>query len=635
MSFDQPRKKMAVMELIDRKNSGCPLTLIHSRDEYRLLNQIRQGASTQMSIKGLFRWDASGDLTDSLNQNRPASSDLFAFLEVIAWFVSSPRDERMKPADIPGSGVTGEIYCPRSGVQLECNPMELGGAPMGSILVILDSLAKGGLIDTQRGGYTAEGTARVLKNCSNSLIMQQKSIFLVNHQDEIPPELEGFCPIISHEGPSPKWLESEINRACSIDVIGNQGEIPRIELDESCKALVSGELRGLTSTEVREALALATRSNAHLISSGVLEPSDRGFDLSTIRKFKTTALKRSPAMRLVPPLEGGTSMVGGLGPLKAKMETTAQMIAQSAELDGVPPPKGILMVGSGGTGKSLFAKTIGSILNRQIVSLDVSACKGSFVGQSESQFKKALEIADQMSPVILFLDEFEKVWGGGSEANDSGVSGGMLQTWLNWMQDWKDPGVYVIAACNDVRGLPGPVTRAGRFDSIVYVPLPGRKARKEILSIHLTRKGWSHCIEEVDLGAIADLTVGFSGSELEMVVIEAIKCKVMRAGVGREKHVSTSDLSISASHVTPTSRTHGAEIESLMTWARESGVVIASDEALDFSFSGGKLIPGVQSATSRQKRSKRQPEESGSNVGPVISVGSQTQADGENSDDLY
>ncbi len=407
-------------------------------------------------------------------------------------------------------------------------------------------------------------------------------------------------------------------------------------MNDQAKTLVAGELRGLSSTEVREALALSTRSNAYMISSGALPESGRGFDLATIRSFKATALKRSSAMRLVPPVEGGFGVVGGLGPLKAQIETTAEMIRVGADQDGIKPPKGILLVGSGGTGKSLVAKAIGSILNRQIVCLDVSACKGAFVGQSESQFRKALEVADQMSPVILFLDEFEKVWGGGSTANDSGVSEGMLQTWLNWMQDWKDPGVYVIAACNDVRGLPGPVTRSGRFDRIVYVPLPGLTARREILTNHLTKTGWAHCLDSLDVDIVAEMTKGFSGAELEMVVMEAITLKVMRVGVGRSKPIVTEDLVISASRVTPTAKTHGAEIESLYNWATSSQVIIATDEALDFSFAGGKLIDGGKMSPSAKRAARKQSSAGVGGGAPVISVGSSENLAGEgNPEEIY
>jgi len=626
-------KRLAVVELLDRKSSNCPLTVVHSQDEYRLVDQIRVGVAKNPGISGLYRWDAADALRDLIIEERPVPDldDRTGSLAAIQWFLNEPSPMKMKQEGVDET-VVGMIFCPRSKTIASEMLEDLGGAPRGSILIMFDAIATFSMADVQKSGYTNTGVCRLLKNNAGSLIQQQKSVFIVNHRDDLPPELEGFCPVIKHEGPTRNWLVGEIRKACSIGIHGNDTEIPKISLNERQEEGMVGELKGLTSVEVREALALANRTNAQQMVAGMIAVADRRFDLESIRAYKSTALKRSNAMRIVPPVEGGFSVVGGMGSLKDEILTTVEMIKQGAYDDGIPHPKGLLMVGSGGTGKSLVAKAIGSIMDRQMVCLDVSACKGSLVGESEGKFRRALEIADQMAPVVLFLDEFEKVWGGAEQANDSGVSSGMLQTWLNWMQDWKDPGVFVVAACNDIRGIPGPVVRAGRFDDIVYVPLPGPVSRKEILKIHLGKTGWASCVDSLDLDLVVEATKGFSGAELERVVTKAIKKKILRAGVGRDKPVETIDLMLSVDGVVPTSQTHGEEIESLYRWAMEAKVIVASDEELDFEFEAGKMVP--RRKPGRTGRKKSDPPSSGENRNVAVTATGGVDSRGD-SDELY
>lgn len=578
--------KLCVLKLMDRRSSTCPLTIVRTNDEYRLLEQIKMAVASVPTITGLFLWDAEGMIKDLVNVSRTDHPEQCPPLEAIRWFARTPSSNSYAVEKDERSS------CLRSNLLLEMDALSMGGAPPGSIMVVFDSIRSLNMVEDR--GHSNVITTRAIKNLSLGLSAESKSVFLVNHLDEIPPEFRGFCPVVTHEGPTRRWMLGEVRRVCSTVVVNSKDEsakIPKIKLDEPGESMVVDELRGLSSVEIKEALSLASRSNANKISTGLLPPDKRGFDLEAIREYKSAVLKRSSAMRIVHPVEGGFSVVGGLGRLKAEVLESAEMVRMGAGVDGISPPKGVLMVGPGGTGKSLIAKAIGSIMNRQIVCLDVSACKGGLVGQSESQFRNALEVADRMSPVVLFLDEFEKVWGGAGQALDSGVSSGMLQTWLTWMQDWKDPGVYVVAACNDIRNIPGPVVRSGRFDSIVYVPLPGFATRKEILSIHLRKRGWEDAVTEEMLDAVASITHGFSGAELERVVELAIRRKIMRDGVGRSNPVTMEDLVESAANVVPTAQTHSEEILSLQEWADRSGVLVASDEPMDFTISKGRPAP--------------------------------------------
>jgi ATP-dependent 26S proteasome regulatory subunit len=425
----------------------------------------------------------------------------------------------------------------------------------------------------------------MLKAIRGNLTKAFRSIFILSHTPDVPPELEGYCEFIRYQLPDRAWVRNLVTSSARTRISGGKSkEIPPIELNSREIDAVAQELMGLTSMEIDEALATANRRNASRYAQN--QSSRREFDMSVIREIKATAIERSGTLSItVPP--GGLELVGGMNILKNELQHVKADLTPESRADGIPAPKGFLMVGPGGTGKTLITKCIGSLLDMQVVSLDIGACKGSFVGQSEGNLRAALDTANRISPCLLFVDEFEKMWGGAlSGSLDGGTTSNMLQTWLRWMQDLKDDGVIVIAACNEVRGLPGPVIRAGRFDDIIYVDLPGPKSREEITKIHLNKRGWDAdaILSQDNVWAqLLALTRGFSGAEIERMVVKALRFKRARLGYGRDKLPGLVDFREAVSKVTPISRTHRQELLSLATWASRVNVIKASDEELDFS----------------------------------------------------
>jgi SpoVK/Ycf46/Vps4 family AAA+-type ATPase len=241
------------------------------------------------------------------------------------------------------------------------------------------------------------------------------------------------------------------------------------------------------------------------------------------------------------------------------MEERALAFDPDASRYGLPPPRGVLLVGVQGCGKSLAAKAAAARLGVPILRLDLPRVLGA--SAAEESLHRALEAAEALAPVALWVDEIEKGFAG-STAHDGADprAARLLGAFSTWLQERKGP-VFVVATANDVSRLPPELLRRGRFDELFFVDLPDPEARREILSLHLTRRGRDP--ERVDVGAVADLCGDFSGAELEQVVVGALH----RAyALGRE--VETGDLRRVAQDVVPLFKTYEEQIKALREWAR-------------------------------------------------------------------
>jgi hypothetical protein len=520
----------------------------------------------------VYVWDAMMVLKDTHTQKTTEQfGDLVSLLE---WFSQ----------DYPGED-------PNHNANKDVGSYDMEQGPLAKSALFIYDLT--GMVHDQGKGHSNPMATRMLKAIRGNLTKAFRSIFIVSHTSEIPPELEGYCEFIRYQLPSKEWVKNMVTSAAKTRITNGKArrEIPPIELSAVEVDNVAQELLGLTAMEIDEALATANRRDASRFAQN--PNRKREFDMSVIREIKATAIERSGTLTItIPP--GGLELVGGMNNLKGELENVRLDLTPESRDDGIPAPKGFLMVGPGGTGKTLITKCIGSFLDMQVVSLDIGACKGSYVGQSEGRLREALATVNRIAPCVLFVDEFEKMWAGSSGALDGGTSSNMLQTWLRWMQDDKADGVIVVAACNEVRGLPGPVIRAGRFDDIIYVDLPGPESREEIARIHLEKRGWNARQILAESGVwpqLRELTKGFSGAEIERVIVKALRFKRTRIGTGRNTPPELEDFRNAVTKVTPISRTHRAELISLKSWAEKVNVIKASDEQLDFTLTSDISAP--------------------------------------------
>jgi hypothetical protein len=266
-------------------------------------------------------------------------------------------------------------------------------------------------------------------------------------------------------------------------------------------------LSGLTLNQARQALAWA------ILDDGKLSPDD----VPKLVKRKGEAIQDGGLLEFYPPDENDFEL-GGFPNLKKWLERARVGFGSEARALGLTPPRGVLIVGVQGCGKSLAAKVIARIWRQPLLKLDAARLYDKYVGETEKNLRKALDVAEAIAPSVLWIDEIEKGFAPGGDA-DGGVSRRMLGTFLTWMQE-RESSVFVAATANDLSALPPEFLRKGRFDEIFFVDLPDAAQREAILRIHLVLR--KQKAESFDLATLAAATDGFSGAEIEQAVIAAL-----------------------------------------------------------------------------------------------------------------
>ncbi len=259
--------------------------------------------------------------------------------------------------------------------------------------------------------------------------------------------------------------------------------------------------------------------------------------------------------------KSATIPFGGLDLFRQWLLARARLFTNEAATYNLPQPKGVLLAGPPGTGKSLIAKNIAAILNLPLLQLDIAGMLGSLVGESEGNVKRALKTALAIKPCVLWIDEVDKALGNNSDS--SGVSQRILGTILTFMAE-SEGGVFVVATANDVTALPAEFKRKGRFDENFFVNLPTTCERQAILKIHLERFGCSELPDEY-LEAIASSTEKFSGAELETLAAEAA---ILAFHNGHPQQITLADLENSRSTIVPLAITDAAAVERMQEWAK-------------------------------------------------------------------
>jgi hypothetical protein len=268
-------------------------------------------------------------------------------------------------------------------------------------------------------------------------------------------------------------------------------------------------LRGLTLAEAERVIASAIHDDYRLDAD----------DLPRVIEAKRTILGSAGCLESIA-VDFDVEDVGGLANLKAWLKQRRGGFSRQAREFGLEPPRGVLMLGVPGCGKSLCAKAVAADWHMPLLRLDPGVLYQKFIGESESQLRQALAQAEAMAPVVLWIDEIEKAFASASAGSaDGGLSQRMFGTLLSWMQDHRHP-ICIIATANDISSLPPELMRKGRFDEVFFIDLPTQQAREQILGIHLTRK--QRDPSHFDLKQLAKAAADFTGAELEQVVISAL-----------------------------------------------------------------------------------------------------------------
>jgi len=258
------------------------------------------------------------------------------------------------------------------------------------------------------------------------------------------------------------------------------------------------------------------------------------------------------------------SNIGGLDNLKNWLKLRSKAFSNEAKEYGLPLPKGLLMLGVQGTGKSLTAKAVASYWRLPLLKFDLGRVFGSLVGESESRIREALKIAETISPCILWVDEIDKAFAGLQGAQgDSGTSARVFGTLITWMQDKNKP-VFIVATANDISKLPPELLRKGRFDEIFFVDIPNRREREEIFKIHI--KKTMRDIKQYDLALLVENSNKFTGAEIE----QAVKDGMYIAFADDERDYVTNDILTALEDTVPISQMMKEHIDRLIEWAHTS-----------------------------------------------------------------
>lgn len=303
--------------------------------------------------------------------------------------------------------------------------------------------------------------------------------------------------------------------------------------------------------------------------------------LTGVAEGKTAVVKASEILELLK--SDSMENVGGMQRLKDWITKRKGCYSPEAKEFGVEPPKGLVLVGVPGSGKSLSAKSVASELGIPLVRMDFGRVFSKYVGDSEQRVLSALRMAESMAPCVLFVDEIDKGLGGiGQGGGDSGVSIRVLGTYLTWLQELKAP-VFNMVTANRVDGLPPELLRKGRFDQIFSVGLPFASERREVLRIHMLKRGWELDMGDELLSEFDRLSQGFVPAEIEGAVKDA-----MVEAFSQGESVSLSYVNEALKNTIPMSRSHKDSIERILAWAENNAIPVSYPEDL----SGGKVHTG-------------------------------------------
>ena len=344
------------------------------------------------------------------------------------------------------------------------------------------------------------------------------TIFLVSSQPYVPPDLEMFITVFEPASPDEKEIKQ---------IIDQHAEAYGYKVDDGVANKLTVACRGLSEYEITRLL------NRGYQRDGAVDVDD----IALVIEEKKQIVKKSGILEMVS-LDEKLDEVGGLANLKKWLKLKAKLMSDLADAQkfGVETPKGAMIVGMPGCGKSLTAKATSALFSLPLLRLDIGALMGRYVGDSEANMRRALKLAETVSPCVLWVDELEKAFtgiGGGSAGSE--ITSRLFGYFLTWMQEKTKP-VFVLATANDLSALPPELLRKGRFDEIFYVDFPDEAERAEILKVHLKKR--DKMGNQIDSDQLAQETDGFSGADLEGVVKDAIE----KAFVDGKKDLTTDRL---------------------------------------------------------------------------------------------
>ena len=390
-----------------------------------------------------------------------------------------------------------------------------------------------------------------LKQIYRQYFQHEGAVVISGSGVDLPPELEPLFTVVELGSPTP-----EAYRQFVTSVLRDVAKRLSITVDLSASDVsrLLNALHGLTFFEVQKIITQT------LVEDGKLAAEH----INRIVDAKRKSIERTGVLEYFPHDEQ-LADIAGMSKLKSWLQKRQAVFTEPTRAKdfGLTPPKGLLLIGVQGCGKSLCAKAIAAEWKLPLIRLDPSSLYQKYVGETEKNLRRAIKAAEDMAPIVLWIDEIEKALNQSDQ--DMGISTRVLGTFLTWMQEKKE-SVFVIATANDISRLPPELLRKGRFDEIFFVDLPVREVREKILGIHIKRRGRDP--SDFDLAAMADAAEGFSGAELEQAVVSALY-----TAFSKNEELATDAILEEIKGTRPLSVTMAEKVDTLRAWASNRAVL--------------------------------------------------------------
>jgi ATP-dependent 26S proteasome regulatory subunit len=417
--------------------------------------------------------------------------------------------------------------------------------PLAALDFIMDSRDQAIFVLKDFHAYVSDNAiTRRLRDLTHALKTSYKTLVLISPVLKLPPELEKEITVVDYPLPNLEELDMLLEGIVQ-SVKGNPQIATKLGDDEREQLLKAAQ--GLTASEAENVFAKSLVEH-------------HGFDVDVVVSEKEQIIRKSGLLEYYRTTEAFAD-VGGMDSLKDWLHTRSLAFTEKAREFGLPQPKGILLLGVQGCGKSLCCKAVASLWKLPLLRLDVGKIFSGIVGSSEENVRRAIAIAESVAPAILWIDELEKGFAGtqSSPFSDAGTTSRVFASFVTWLQEKTAP-VFVVATANDISQLPPELMRKGRFDEIFFVDLPSPAERREIYEIHLRKRKRDPA--KFDLDLLSSKSPGFSGAEIEQSVIDALYRAFHE---GRE--VCTDDVGCCSESSVPLSTTMKERIDELREWA--------------------------------------------------------------------
>jgi len=393
--------------------------------------------------------------------------------------------------------------------------------------------------------------SRKLRNISRILKLQPKTIIIIGSDLTIPKELQDLITVLEFQLPLEDEISQELNRLVTSLNIKIDSQLFE-NLTRACQGLSLERIRRVLSKIIATYKTIDDNSIAVLLSE------------------KKQIISQTEILEYYSVSEKITNL-GGLDNLKDWLKKRKTAFSIQAYNYGLPTPRGLLLIGIQGTGKSLTAKAIGNDWQLPLLKLDVGKLFGGIVGESESRLRQMISVAETISPCILWIDEIDKAFTNTESKGDSGTSNRVLATFISWLSEKTRP-VFVIATANNIDLLPLEIIRKGRFDEIFFLDLPKLEEREEIFKIHLSEfrpNSW----ESFEYLKLAQASESFSGAEIRQSIIEG-----MYHAFYEKREFTTEDICLALKELIPLAHLESDQMVRLQNWASSGRIRLASSK---------------------------------------------------------